>query len=92
MATKLNTTADLRAFLLEEMIQTANGSREATTAKAVCNYAQQVYNTINLEMRHAQAKHKYGSENLTPVSLDGSSERLDKPADVRRVVTRSKQL
>ena len=67
----LKTTADLRAFLLDEMVQTANGVREATTAKAVCNYAQQVYNTINLEMRHAHARNKYGSASMAPVVLDG---------------------
>jgi len=83
---KLRTTADLRAFLLEEMVQTAEGAREASTAKAVCNYAQQVYNTINLEMRHAHAKHKYGSASLSPVSFDGSSERQPEPIDVRGVV------
>ena len=78
---KLKSTADLRAFLLDEMIETANGRREASTAKAVCNYAQQVYNTINLEMRHAHARHKYGIQNLSPVTLDGSGERTDETAE-----------
>jgi hypothetical protein len=88
---KIKTTADLRAFLLEEMVHTAEGTREASTAKAVCNYAQQVYNTINLEMRHAHAKHKYGTASLSPVSFDGSSERQTEPVDVSGVGEGSEQ-
>jgi hypothetical protein len=70
MIERIKTTADLRAFLIEEMIATAQGLRESGTAKAVCNYAQQIYNTINMEIKYAHARAKHGDGKLEPVSLD----------------------
>jgi hypothetical protein len=69
MSTRIKTTADLRAFLIEEMIATAQGMRESSTAKAVCNYAQQIYNTINMEIKYAHARAKHGAGKLEPVHL-----------------------
>lgn len=66
---KLDTTADLRKFLLESMVKTANGDISAPTAKAVCNYAQQIYNTLNIEMKFAQARAKLGDVQVEPVDF-----------------------
>lgn len=63
MAAQIKDTAQLRTFLLEQMMQVANGKQELGTAKAVCRYAQQVYNVINLEMRHAQMREKLSTPN-----------------------------
>lgn len=62
-------TADLRGFLLEQMIRVSEGLQEPLEAKAICNYAQQVYNTVNLEVRYAQAKSKIGGASISPVSF-----------------------
>lgn len=60
-------TKELRGFLLEQMTHVADGSQDAMDAKAICNYAQQIYNTVNLEMRHAQAVQKMGDTPIEPV-------------------------
>ena len=66
-----NNTVELRQFLLEQMVKVANGDQDEKSAKAICNYAQQVYNTVNLEMRFATAKRKAGDSAITSVSFNG---------------------
>lgn len=43
---QLQTTADLRSFLIDQMIKTADGKLDAPQAKTLCNFAQQIYNTV----------------------------------------------
>ncbi len=67
----INSSADIRNFLLTQMVAVSEGKQETTAAKAISNYAQQVYNTINLEMKMAQMKHKTGGDvQLVPVSFN----------------------
>lgn len=53
---KLQDTADLRAFLLDKMVGVSDGNVAADQAKAICNLSQQVYNTLNIEVRVAAAR------------------------------------
>lgn len=62
-------TQELRTFLLEMMIKVANGQQDTGDAKAICNYAQQVYNTVNMELRHAISSKALGSAEVAPVSF-----------------------
>lgn len=62
-------TKELRAFLLEQMVEVASGRQAADSAKAICNYAQQVYNTINMELKVAQAKQRLGEAKVDPVDF-----------------------
>ena len=55
---KIATTADIRNFLIENMVKTAEGKIEVGQAKAMCNFAQQIYNTIKLELQYASMKEK----------------------------------
>lgn len=64
-------TRELRTFLLEQMVSVADGNQDASQAKAICNYAQQVYNTVSLEARYSQAKAKAGEAGIHPVSFEG---------------------
>lgn len=67
----IKTSADIRNFLLEQMGKVADGEQDVLAAKAVCNYAQQIYNTVNLEVKLAIAKEKSkGDLNLKPVRFD----------------------
>lgn len=66
-------TADLRRFLLEQMVKVASGEQDDKQAKAVCNYAQQVYNTVNLEMKFATAKRKAGDAPITAVEFNSGA-------------------
>jgi hypothetical protein len=51
-------TASLRKFLIDQMVSAAKGEIEVGAAKSVCNLAQQIYNTVKLEVAFAQVKVK----------------------------------
>lgn len=62
-------SGELRSFLLSQMAAVASGKQEPSHAKAICNYAQQVYNTVNMEIKYAQAKSKMGESDINPVNF-----------------------
>lgn len=63
----IKNSSDMRQFLIEQMTSTAEGKIEAGQAKAICNFAQQIYNTSQLEMKFAALKAKNGGKELEPV-------------------------
>ena len=64
-------TKELRAFLVEQMEGIADGTIDAVRAKGVANLSQQIYNTINLELKFASAKAKLGEAMVVkPVQFD----------------------
>lgn len=70
MNTKIATTKDLRFFLLEQMEGVANGKVNSEKAKSICNLSQQIYNTINMEVKMAVAKSKMGEgRDVQPVDF-----------------------
>jgi hypothetical protein len=67
----MQNTRDLRAFLTEQMIGIANGSIEPDKAKAISNISQQIYNTLNIEIKLALAKEKLGDREIEPINFNG---------------------
>ena len=68
---KMKNTRDLREFLTNQMQLCAEGKVEMDRSKGVANLAQQVYNTLNLEMRMALARAKLTEgAKVEPVSFD----------------------
>ncbi len=66
----MENTGDLRTFLTEQMEGAANGEDfDASRAKAVCNLAQQIYNTLNIEVRTAVATEKIGEGKIGVVKF-----------------------
>ncbi len=64
-------TKELRSFLLKQMVNVAEGFQGADEAKAICNFAQQIYNTLNMELRHALAMTRLGENNkVLPVNFN----------------------
>lgn len=65
-------TRELRMFLVEQMQGVANGKVNIDKAKALSNLAQQVYNTLNVEVRMAtaMAKAKESGADIKPVRFD----------------------
>ena len=59
---QLESTKDLRRFLLDRMQEVSDGELGNNEAKAICNLSQQIYNTINMEVKMAAAKSKYGGK------------------------------
>jgi hypothetical protein len=68
---KIATTADIRNFLIENMVKTAEGKIEVGQAKAMCNFAQQIYNTIKLEMQFATLRQADKIGKVEAVTLSG---------------------
>lgn len=65
-------TRELRMFLVEQMTGVASGKVNIDKAKAMSNLAQQVYNTLNVEVRMATAlaKAKESGADIKPVEFD----------------------
>lgn len=54
----MKSTKDLRDFLVDQMHSAANGELDLARCKGVSNLAQQIYNTLNIEVKFAQAREK----------------------------------
>ena len=52
----MNNTRELRAFLVEQMQGVASGKVNSEKAKSISNLSQQIYNTINIEVKMALSK------------------------------------
>jgi hypothetical protein len=69
-AKPIENTRDLRKFLVEQMEGVATGRVNTERAKAICNISQQVYNSLNLEVKMAIARSKLKEgQDVTPVSF-----------------------
>ncbi len=56
----IETSGDMRSFLISQMENVSEGKIEVNQAKAICNFAQQIYNTIQIEIKFSTIKHKTG--------------------------------
>lgn len=63
-------TKELRSFLVEQMNGVANGQVDMVSAKSVSNLAQQIYNTLNIEIKMALARGKLDGDNIKAVAFD----------------------
>ena len=67
---KIENTRQLREFLSEQMNAIVDGQLDNEKSRGIANLAQQIYNTLNIEMKHATLKVKYGDEiKLEPVEF-----------------------
>ena len=64
-------TQEMRTFLVNQMMDVAEGKVTAEKAKSICNISQQIYNTLNVEIKMAIAKSKMDGENDEPVNFAG---------------------
>ena len=62
-------TRELRRFLVEQMQGVAAGRVNAEKAKAICNLSQQIYNTLNVEVKIATAKQNFKGGDIEPVNF-----------------------
>lgn len=68
--TSINNTKELRSFLTDEMLRAANGDVDSSRAKSVTNYAQQIYNTLNIELKTALVREKIGDQVIKSVDFN----------------------
>lgn len=67
---KINDSRELRLFLVEQMEGVASGKVNTERAKSICNISQQIYNSLNLEVKMAIARGKLKEgEDVKPVSF-----------------------
>jgi hypothetical protein len=67
---KINDSRELRLFLVEQMEGVASGKVNTERAKSICNLSQQIYNSLNLEVKMAIARSKLKEgEDVKPVSF-----------------------
>ena len=65
----LTGTRELRAFLVRQMQGVAQGSVDGVQAKAIANLSQQIYNTLNIEVKVAKVKAELGEGKIDAVSF-----------------------
>ena len=64
-------TRELRAYLIEQMLGVTDGKVSLAEAKGVGYLAQQVYNTLNVEIKMAVARAKLdGEKEIEPVNFN----------------------
>lgn len=66
----MKNTSELRAFLVEQMQAVSTGEVSSDTAKAVAYLSQQIYNTINIEVKLAVSKAKLNGQTLDAVPFN----------------------
>ena len=66
----IKSTGGLRTFLLDQMEGVAEGNLELDRAKGVANLAQQVYNTMLMEVKMAKARADLGDDAIKSVAFD----------------------
>ena len=66
----INDTRSLRKFLVGKMNDVANGELDAQKTTGIANLAQQIYNTLNIELKTATAMQKLGEQKIEPVKFD----------------------
>jgi hypothetical protein len=65
----MNNTRELRAFLVEQMQGVSTGKVNSEKAKSISNLAQQVYNTLNIEVKMALSKAKLNGQTLDAIDF-----------------------
>jgi hypothetical protein len=66
----MNNTRELRAFLVEQMQGVSTGKVNSEKAKSISNLAQQIYNTLNIEVKMALSKAKLNGQTLDAIEFN----------------------
>jgi len=66
----MNNTRELRAFLVEQMQGVSTGKVNSEKAKSISNLAQQIYNTLNIEVKMALSKAKLNGQTLDAIDFN----------------------
>ena len=66
----MKNTRELRRFLVKQMEAAAEGDFDRDRSRAVGHMAQQIYNTMSIEVRWAIARAKIGDRDIGPVKFN----------------------
>lgn len=70
MVDSITDTRSLRRFLVSKMNAVADGELDAVQTTSIANMAQQIYNTLNIELKTAVALQKLEGQEIKPVKFD----------------------
>lgn len=65
----MKNTKELRDFLVEQMLGVAAGKVNSEKAKSISNLSQQIYNTLNIEVKMALQKAKLNGASVEAISF-----------------------
>jgi hypothetical protein len=65
----ISDTKELRKFLTDKLNDVADGKIDSETTKGIANLAQQIYNTLNIELKTALARQKLEGKDIKPVEF-----------------------
>lgn len=65
----IDDTRSLRNFLTQKLNDAADGKIDQAVVTGIANLAQQIYNTLNIELRTAVALSKLDGKDITPVKF-----------------------
>jgi hypothetical protein len=69
MSENPSNTAELRSFLRDKMLAAADGKLDAPTCRSIVNFAQQIYNTFNIELKMAAARNLNDGKDIESVKF-----------------------
>ncbi len=67
---RIRSTRDLRNFLTGQLEGVATGDIPPDRAKGMSNIAQQIYNSMLIELKFAKARKDIGDDAITPLQFD----------------------
>ncbi len=67
----IHDTRSLRMFLVSKMNDVAAGTLDSAQTTGIANLAQQIYNTLNIELKTAVALQKLENKKIEAVRFDG---------------------
>lgn len=70
MRDTIKDTRDLRLFLVERMKEILTRKIEPAQITGIANLSQQIYNTINIELKSASVLQKLDGGRIKPVQFD----------------------
>jgi hypothetical protein len=70
MSGAITDTRSLRHFLVSKMNAVAEGTLDAAQTTGIANMAQQIYNTLNIELKTAVALQKLEGQEIKPVKFN----------------------
>jgi hypothetical protein len=65
----ISDTQQLRVFLTEKLTDLADGKIDITRINGIAKLSQQIYNTLNIELRIALAAPKLADKRVEPVKF-----------------------
>lgn len=65
----INSTSDLRDFLVQQLKGVASGEVSAPNARSISQLSQQIHRTMEMELKTARVQAKFGNDSVKSVKF-----------------------